>query len=70
MVGYLALEFGFLQLRSGSPELELERKILVQAVFGGMFSGEREAGEDWGKKLSKDVVSAGQESDPTGNTGA
>lgn len=41
-------------------------EIPVQAVSQGTFSGEREAGEDWGKKLSKDVVSAPEEPDPTG----
>lgn len=45
----------------------LEIEIPVQAVSQGTFSGEREAGEDWGKKLSKDVVSAPEEPDPTGS---
>ena len=54
----LALELGLLWLRSGSPEVELALKSLVQAVSQGMFSGEREAREGWGKRLSQDVVSA------------
>lgn len=41
-------------------------EIPVQAVSQSTFSGEREAGEDWGKKLSKDVVSAPEEPDPMG----
>lgn len=49
MIQYLVLEFGFLQLKSGFPGLARERKILVQAVLGGTFPGEREAGETSGE---------------------
>lgn len=45
-------------------------EILMQAVSQGIFLGEREAAEDWEKKLSKDVVSALEEPDPMGSPGA